>query len=282
VCLILLSLNQHPNYPLILASNRDEFFKRPSKPLHTWNKPHKLIAGKDLDAGGTWLGITPDGRFAAITNFREFPQSTNQNKGKALLSRGKLSHDFLASTQSAAEYIDELKKTADCYPGYNLLLGELSGSASQISYYSNRSEAGPATLASGYHGLSNALLNTPWPKVEEGKAAMHSLLSGQTPRFCQPGLDTPTNEQDISDELFKILANRKRYATEQLPDTGIGMEKEALLSSRFIYSDHEHFNYGTRASTTLVLSAGGSLSIREKSFNSTGGLIGQEEFHLQL
>lgn len=221
MCLILFAYQQHAEYRLVIAANRDEFYQRPSKPVHLW--PDKTIyAGRDLQAGGTWLGINQHGHFSALTNFREPHTDT-----PALTSRGLLNQGFLSSQSQAEPYWQSIE--AEQYAGFNLLLADRDG----LAYYSNRSQQN-GYLRAGIYGLSNAVLNTPWPKVESGKHDMSLIL--QEPPETWPNA------------LFKMLQNTHQPTDAQLPDTGVGLELERLLAPRFIQSP----NYGTRTSSVLL------------------------------
>jgi len=240
MCLILFAIDAHPHYPLILAANRDEFFARRTQSLHWWQDRPDLLAGKDLEAGGTWFGIRKDGRFAAITNYRQ------PNAATWTTSRGLLVRDFLFGNDSPQQYLQTLTKTADQYAGFNLLLGD----GRELWHFSNRkysNHAGaPERISAGVHGLSNALLDTPWPKVDGGRETLKQSL---------------TTEPDPL-VLFAMLADNTVPADAALPDTGVGIELERLLGSRFIHGDH----YGTRASTILTIDRDKMVNIHHRDF----------------
>lgn len=235
MCLILLAYKQHPEYPLILAANRDEFHRRPTQPLQPWPDAPQVLAGRDLQAGGTWLGVNADGHLAAVTNFRNPAQGTSGTR-----SRGDLTAGFLRGQTSAEAYLAELQLLADDYQGFNLLLGD----ASSLWYFSNRDTAGPRLLSAGVYGLSNHLLDTPWPKVERGKQALRQAL-------IAPSLDA----------LLSLLADRWQPPPEQLPDTGIGQQREQQLAPVFIAGTE----YGTRCSTALLRHSSGHWSMAERT-----------------
>ncbi len=238
MCLILFAWKMHDNYPLILAANRDEFYERPSAPAAFWADAPDLLAGRDLKAGGTWLGITRSGRLAAITNYRD-PASLKTEAP----SRGHLVSDYLRSRESPEEYLQRLAPRAGRYNGFSLLVGDRS----ELLFYSNRGEA--IRPAPGIHGMSNHLLDTPWPKVNRGKQALEQLLAGD---------HNPSPEA-----LLDLLASRSRPPDDRLPDTGVGLEWERVLSPLFIESPA----YGTRCSTVLLIDRRGMVTFVERVFN---------------
>jgi uncharacterized protein with NRDE domain len=238
MCLILFSYKQHPVYPLVFAANRDEFYDRPSAPASFWEDRPDLLAGRDLKEGGTWLGITRGGRMAALTNFRD-PASVKLQAP----SRGWLVRDYLCSQEDADAYLKKLEKQADQYNGFSVILGD----PSHLYYFSNRH--GTIELTPGLYGLSNSLLNTPWSKVERGKQRLGALLS-------QTGDPLP-------EDLFSILKDQTRPEDRQLPDTGIGLEWERILSSMFITSPI----YGTRSSSLLLVDRQRRVTFVERIYN---------------
>lgn len=238
MCVIFLAINQHPKYRFILAANRDEFYERPTAQAHFWDENPNILAGKDLVYGGTWLGVTKTGRFAAVTNYRD----PNQPQGN--FSRGNLVKDFLTGEKPASDYLQQIQADKDTYTGFNLLVGELKDDVN-ILYYSNISDE-IINLKSGIYGLSNHLLDTPWKKVVLGKAKLKNAL-----------IDFST------DKLFNILSDKKQAKIEDLPQAGIGIEREKRLSSIFIETE----NYGTRSSTVLTLE-NQKISFEEVSYQS--------------
>lgn len=244
MCLLLLAVQKHPEYKLVLAANRDEYYDRPTAPAAFWDEASHLLGGKDLRAGGTWLGITRQGRIAAITNYRD-PATIRTNAP----SRGKLVSDFLLGDESPLEYLDNLAREKDRYDGFNLVVGVMD----QLYWFSNRGEGGPRELSPGIYGLSNRLLDTPWPKVTRSKDAMADLLSGQK---------IPSSEK-----LFQMLLDPTIANDDQLPDTGVGMEWERILSPIFITSP----TYGTRSSTIILIDWHNSVTFTERTFNSDQG-----------
>lgn len=240
MCLILFAHRHHPEYPLVLAANRDEYYDRPTAPARFWKDAPHLLAGRDLKEGGTWFGVTLSGRLAAVTNYRD-PVSVKSGAP----SRGKLVADFLLGRAGPREYLQMLHEKAAVYNGFNLVLGDVRG----LYWYSNQGGE-VRMLAPGLYGLSNHLLDTPWPKVAEGKKALSGLLS----QPLRPDLET----------LFALLSDRTRPREAELPDTGVGLEWERVLSSRFISSPA----YGTRSSTVLIVDAGNRATFVERTFNA--------------
>lgn len=196
MCLLLISYNCHPAYPLIVAANRDEFYNRPTEKAHFWKDHPKLLAGRDLEAGGTWLGVTKKGRFAAVTNYRDM----RTLKEKAV-SRGELVTNFLLSELSPLKYGRILSTRAKEYNGYNLLSADMES----LYYFSNQTNK-LEKLQDGVYGLSNHLLDTPWRKVIKSKEAFINVTAG---------------EKILTDDLFKILSDDKEAPDDQLPDTGL-------------------------------------------------------------
>lgn len=238
MCLILLSYRMHDRYPLILAANRDEFYERPSAPVSLWNDAPGVIAGRDLKSEGTWLGITKKGHIAAVTNYRE-PESFRENAP----SRGWLVRDFLCSREEPKAYLEKITVEKDQYNGFSLILGDTS----RLYYFSNR--ASMIELSPGFYGLSNRLLDTPWPKVERGKKAFQLLLS--------------KTDNPLSEDIFNILSDRSQPDDDKLPDTGVGLEWERILSSIFITSPV----YGTRSSSVIMVDRKNHVMFIEKVFS---------------
>jgi len=234
-----MALNAHSTYPVVFLANRDEYYERPSSSACFWKEAPTVLAGKDLRAGGTWLGISRDGRIAAVTNYRD-PSSIKAGAP----SRGRLVSEFLLVHREPLEYLDSLDKDAERYNGFNLIVGDNG----RIYWYSNRGH-GALLLKPGIYGLSNHLLDTPWPKVTRGKDALTRLLSGQG----DPSLE----------ELFHILADRTLADDASLPHTGVEPEWERILSPIFINSPL----YGTRSSTVLLIDADNCVTFVEKTFN---------------
>ena len=239
MCLILFAWKVHPNFPLVLAANRDEFHERPSAPADFWDDAPELLAGRDLRDGGTWLGITRRGRVAALTNYRN-PASLKTGAP----SRGMLVSDYLRGRENPDAYLEQIEPEAGRFNGFNLLVGD----PDQLYCFSNRGAR--EGLQPGIYGLSNHLLNTLWPKVAQGKKALETLLQRE---------NEPSPEA-----LFALLADRTRSPDDRLPDTGIGLEWERLLSPLFIESPA----YGTRSSTVLLIDRKGVVNFIERVFDS--------------
>ncbi|MFH1845383.1 MAG: NRDE family protein [bacterium] len=243
MCLILFANQVHPDYPLVLAANRDEFYDRPTAQLAQWDDQPDLFAGRDLHAGGTWLGLTRSRRLAAVTNYRE----PGVHRSGAP-SRGELVTDFLTGRAGASEHLQELAGRAAGYNGFNLLLGE----GQDLYYFSNREPVdGVVTtpLAPGLYGLSNHLLDTPWPKVRRGKESMAALLDG--------------TDEPLPTPFLELLGDGELAPDDELPDTGVGLDWERRLSPMFIESP----DYGTRCSTVILRERRGLVTIAERSFN---------------
>jgi len=263
MCLILLAWQAHPDYPLVIAANRDEYFSRPTAAAEFWSDrdpPHpEILAGRDLQAGGTWLGISRAGRFAALTNFRQ-----PENRATVAPSRGTLVSDFLTGTMTAQKYLDGLQtRTAD-YRGFNLLCGTIDDG---LWHYANRGPAGEnghfmQPLTPGIFGLSNNLLDIPWPKVAQGKSDLAQALTA-LPR------ETP---------LFELLHDEKHYENDQLPRTGISLDWERTLSAAFVRSP----GYGTRSSTVVKFDRCGFLSFDEQTWLANAEPGNRRRFRFKL
>ncbi len=238
MCLILFAYKVHPSYELILAANRDEFYDRPSQPADFWSSNPRVLAGIDLQEKGTWLGVTKDGCFAAVTNYRD-PASWRYDAP----SRGQLVSRFLTGASTPGKYIEKIAGRAADYNGFNLLAGDRR----ELYAYSNR--GGARKLDPGIYGLSNHLLDSPWPKVKRGKKLLKAVLA--------------KTGRSLDDALFAMLADRHIPPDSQLPQTGVTLEWERLLASMFIKSPA----YGTRASTILLVAKNGRIRFVEKVFN---------------
>lgn len=261
MCLIFLAIDAHPDYPLIVAANRDEFFNRPTAPLHQWeNSP--VIAGKDLSAGGTWMGATTDGRFAALTNYRN-PGNHIDNP----ISRGNLVREFLETQEHPLDYLKSLQSNANRYLGFNLLVG----ATNEIWYFSNTNNTEPTKLNKGIYGLSNHLLDTPWPKVKKGKQIFQSIITEHT--------HAPA-EIDLTQELQRLLEDKTQAEDNELPNTGLSTEIEKALSARFIQAPTT-MGYGTRCSTLLLRGPGNRLTMLEQTWDIAGNPLSQAKFSNQ-
>jgi uncharacterized protein with NRDE domain len=229
---------------LTLSANRDEFFRRETEALHWWADAPNVLAGRDLTGGGTWLGVTRDGRFAALTNFRA-PSEVRPDAP----TRGTLVSDFLADAPVAPlDYLWRVARNGDRYNGFNLLVGDLT--RRELGWYGNRADAPPSLLEAGVHGLSNSLLNTPWPKLVAQRDALCDLIHSEE----QPSLDV----------LIETLRDPRIANDDLLPSTGISIERERVLSAAFI----ETPEYGTRSTTALRVREfddGLTIEIKERS-----------------
>lgn len=257
MCLILFSYKSHPDLPFVVAANRDEFYGRLTQDAGFWPDQH-ILAGKDLELGGTWLGMTRSGRFAAVTNIRNPRES-----GPKQRSRGELTLRYLQGQQSPMEYLTALQKSCSEYAGFNLLVGDFSSSAASLCYMNNTS-AQAKELTPGTYGLSNAELDTPWPKVVDGKESLDSLINGDL---------TP-------DALIALMSNRQPAADEALPNTGIQPELEKILSSAFIQNRDRH--YGTRCSSAIILDQENRLRFSEQNYDVNGEPLTRNNFELTL
>jgi len=225
---------------LVVAANRDEFFSRPTAAAQFWDDAPAILAGRDLSAGGTWLGITRQGRFAALTNFRE-----PGNLLPVAPTRGKLVSDFLSGTNSAQTYLEDLSKMAKSYNGFNLICGSIDEG---FWHFCNRSanSAVAKKLSAGIYGVSNHQLDTPWPKVAQGKSDLQHAL----------------NALPCEEALFALLRDENIYEDSRLPNTGVSLEWERTLSAAFVRTP----TYGTRCSTVLRISNEKSVSFDEQTF----------------
>jgi uncharacterized protein with NRDE domain len=254
MCLILLAIGKHPEYKLILAANRDEYYERPSEPPHFWQEAPHVLAGRDRVALGTWLGITRKGRIAAVTNYRD-----PANVKPEAPSRGKLVSDFLLSDLDSISYLEPIRREKNRYNGFNLILGNRE----RITWYSNRSDK-VAPLPPGVYGVSNHLLDTPWPKVVRAKALFEEILS---------------NGKDLSVEsFFRLLKDQTVAPDDTLPRTGVPLEWERILSPIFITSP----SYGTRSSTVLLIDKEDRVTFLDRTFNGSSEPVTTCEFRFAL
>ncbi len=254
MCLVLIALVSHPEYRLIVAANRDEFYDRPTAAAAFWSEAPRVLGGRDLRAGGTWFGVAKDGRYAAVTNYRQ-----GEREAAAPRSRGRLVSDYLTGELTPGAYIERVRREADQYNGFNLLAGDTA----ELRYFSNR-EGRARVLGPGVYGLSNHLLDTPWPKVAAGKDALTALLAGAGGGLL-PG-------------LLGMLSDRRQAADHRLPQTAVSRKWERLLSSAFIASPE----YGTRSSTVLLVGHDGRGALVERSFEPGGTPAGEVRYEFQL
>lgn len=256
MCLILFAYRQDPEFPLILAANRDEFHGRPTIEASYWQPAGtagsvRILAGKDKLAGGTWLGVSETGRFAAVTNIRNPAQV-----GDKARSRGELPSEFLIGSQSASDYCQQVSQRSHEYAGFNLLVSD----GEQLCYINNR-DSEIHILKAGIYGLSNSALDTDWPKVNTGKTRLQALLNSGELR---------------TDQLLTMMTDRTRAPDESLPATGVPKDLERTLSATFILD--ENLDYGTRCSTALIMDSRGEYRFSERNFDNTGAMISHHHF----
>ena len=284
MCLIVFSYHEYADYPLIFAGNRDEFHGRPAAPAHFWGTHPDLLAGRDLQAGGTWLGVSREGLFATVTNYRE----PIKNSTTCRLSRGALVTEYLLKSTSVESHFADLASRSVDYNGFNLLFGRPDA----LYYFSNRGPkaesnqpnesaadgdayaadgdayaaaadayANPRlhTIEPGLHGLSNEQLDTPWPKVRRAKELFRKAVEGVEPAF---------------EPLLDLLADSRRASDHEVPSTGLDPELESRLSSIFIPGD----DYGTRASTVVLMREDGLVQFAERTYGPGGVETGTRTF----
>lgn len=253
MCLIAFNTNQHEKYKLIMIANRDEFYSRPTASAEFWEDYPYILGGRDLESFGTWMGISQGGRIASLTNYRD---PTLEKKRRT--SRGDIVADYLIGTETTEDYLTELNDSANDYNGYNLILG----TADQLYYYSNQIDH-PYALEAGTYGLSNHLLNTSWPKVTSIKNKLDAYLNA--------------NSVVDANDLFRILVDKTKAEERYLPNTGVSKELEKQLSPIFIQSE----NYGTRASTVLLIDYDNKVNFIERTFDS-GELKKENTFSFKI
>ena len=247
MCLLVLAWNVHPRYRLVIAANRDEFHARPAAPLGWWQDDTGLLAGRDLQGNGTWMGVTRTGRCGVVTNYRDLEAAP----GPGAPSRGELVVDYLQSASAPGAHLEQLQPRASRYAGFNLLLGDGSG----LWYYSNRGDRAPRRLEPGVYGLSNHLLDSPWPKLLRVRDRFAELVG------------RPSLEPNV---LFEMLADRRTADDDEIPETGLPPDWERALSAPFVM----HERYGTRCSTLLLVEHDGNTTMFERRFDATGAQTG--------
>lgn len=254
MCLIVFAYKYHPKYPFILAGNRDEFYARPTQKLHEWSSDPKIYAGKDSKEGGTWLGINENGKMAAITNFRDLTKIEENAP-----SRGNIATDILLSNEPIAKQLSDLKHEYQKYNGFNLIAGDLHN-----LYYLTNEKDQIYKIQPGLYGISNAFLNTPWPKTNDALQLFTSALNGDIP-----------NEAGI----FELLGNTATYPDHMLPKTGLSPEMEKAVSSIFIKTE----DYGTRSSALIMIDQKANVKFIEKTYRPGSIEISDSEtIHLKL
>lgn len=244
MCLIALAYKAHPRFPLIVAANRDEFLDRPAEPAHFWEDAPGILAGRDERAGGTWMGITRTGRFAAITNYREMRMSFPAGPSRGLLVRQALERGIDPGATKA-------------FAGFNLFYGEVDNLR-----YHNNIQGTDIALMPGVHGLSNHFLDTPWPKVVKAKGELKTLL------------ERP--DEELAGGLFHLLADDAAAPDAMLPETGLPLEMERAASSILIRTP----DYGTRCSTVVLVDASGKVYFEERSVLSTAPVAKRFQFEV--
>jgi uncharacterized protein with NRDE domain len=255
MCLLVLAWQVHPRYRLIVAANRDEYHERPTAAMGKWPSPDDILAGRDLRAGGTWLAIDRARRFGVVTNFRDLQQPA----AAGAPSRGNLIPAYLRNPAGAEACLRELEPGARNYSGFNLLLMDQDS----LWYASNRAERFATALAPGIYGLSNELLDTPWPKLQRVRRRFDPLVM--------------QGDAISKSDLLAMLGDPTQAGiNDELPRTGLSPEWEQLLSSPFIRNER----YGTRCSTLVLLERSGMLSLTERRFDPLGAVIGDSQFTL--
>ncbi len=253
MCLLVIAWKNHPRYRLILAGNRDEFHDRPAAPLNWWQDDARILAPRDLKANGTWLGVARSGRFGVVTNFRDL-----QAPAEFSPSRGSLVPRFLTGATSPKEFLDDLRGAAPRYSGFNLLVG----GPRALYYFSNRGTPTPQSLKPGIYGVSNHLLDTPWPKLMRTRTRFTDALK----------------QADVTaDSLFEMLADRARTPDAELPQTGLPLDWERTVSAPFIVNER----YGTRSSYVLLVERTGRTVLHERRFDPEGVQTGVTRFEFK-
>lgn len=254
MCLIVFAYKYHPEYPFILAGNRDEFHRRPTQKLHVWDEDPKILAGRDLKAGGTWLGINQHGKFAALTNHRDLSKIKENAP-----SRGNIVTDILKSDLPTSEQLSEMAPKFSKYNGFNLIAGTMD----ELYYISNHGNSFHK-IKPGLYGISNASLNTPWPKTNTALEYFSNALNRNQP------------DKNV---IFDLLCDTKRYPDHMLPKTGLSPEMEKAVSSIFILTEE----YGTRSSALLMIDKNDEVNFAERTYlPGTTEVTNTEEFHFVL
>ena len=243
MCLVVIAWKARDDLPLIVAANRDEWRERPAEPARWWQDQPEILAGRDLRAGGTWMGVTRSGRFAAVTNFRD-----PSERRSTAVSRGAIVTEYLLGEDRPRLYLERLAARARDYNGFNLL----AGTREELWYFGSR-EGEARLVEPGVHGLSNHLLDEPWPKVVKARAEMSAALA----------------DGDPAPRLFAALSDAQGAPDDSLPDTGVGIAWERRLAAALITGD----DYGTRCSTVIVHGADGSMRFEERTRGADGGVL---------
>ena len=252
MCLLVLAWNVHPRYRLVLAANRDEFHERPAEAMAWW-PDGRLVAGRDLQAGGTWLAVGDDSHFGVVTNYRDL-----QGPLAGAPSRGQLIPEFLDSREPAPQFAERLAPQIARYSGFNLLVGDTT----RLSYIANRAAQPVRELPAGVFGLSNHLLDTPWPKLMRTRAHFEEIIAGETLAI---------------EDLFTMLTDREPSQEQELQESGLPRELERALSAPFIVNER----YGTRSSTVLLVGHDGAVGITEQRYDPLGRVTGRAAVDFQ-
>lgn len=255
MCLIAFAREAHPQYPLILAANRDEFHDRPTCPMHWW-PGETVLAGKDSRSGGTWLAVSPAGRVTALTNYRDPRARTGER------SRGELPLALLGAS-SPWQALEALREQQSRFGPFNLLLLETARALS----FASEDSASPRALAEGIHGISNGLPDSDWPKVCTARQALQNALT--TDRGDTEG------SRELHERLIQAFRSETRPGDDRLPETGVGLEMERFLSPMFISNP----SYGTRATTVVTLDRQGQCRVTEQNYLPEGVVSQRQEFH---
>jgi uncharacterized protein with NRDE domain len=251
---MLFAWRAHADYRLVFAGNRDEAYERPSTPAAFWDDAPTILGGRDLEKGGSWLALSRSGRIATVTNYRSGPPYRDAPR-----SRGELVANFLRTGVEARPYLEQIHAEGTQYRAFSLIVGDMA----QLFFCSNQSDE-IEEITPGIHGLSNHLLDTPWPKIRQGRDRVRGLL-GRT-------------EDDLVAGLFDILADRTMAPDADLPDTGVGLQRERELSSSFIANGR----YGTRASTVLLIGSNRDVFFIERTFGPHGRPLGSGQHRFKL
>lgn len=253
MCLIVVALNNHPDYKLIVATNRDEFYGRKTASARYWEDHPEVLGGRDLQAGGTWLAMNVDGRISMVTNYRDLSKIRS-----GAPSRGYLVADYVLSTDHPLKYMEQVAAKGDQYNGFNLI----AGTPDELYYYSNYGE-GIRAIPPGLHGLSNHLLGTPWPKVRNALQKVNTILEGAT-------VD--------AGELLDAMYDDAMAPDADLPDTGVGLELERKLSSIFIKAQ----GYGSRNTTVITVDRTNHVRFVERTYNTSDFSYSTQTFDFQI
>ena len=240
MCVLFFAHQTHPRYRLVFAGNRDEFYERPAEAADWWEDHPNILAGRDLEASGTWLGVTRNGRWSVVTNVRDLPAHHARDR-----SRGDLVKDFLAGSSSPEAYARQVFSERGEFNPFNLIVGD----AEVVWIVSTHTDA-PEELVPGIYGLSNATLDEPWPKVRRGREVFEKVLE---------------EEEPDAEACLAFLHDSEHPPDNQLPNTGVEPDMERMLSPLFIASSR----YGTRASSVILLSEDGGRFV-ERSYLEGG------------